>query len=139
MYICVYICAYIWQIVIRTPPRYERNTPRDAEHLRKGRNTGKAYKQNLRLLGDLNAKNEKKLKKSLETTKKAVTLQKKQQNNNFMRNWYIKYSDAKKAEKITYREYCDLYKMAKYYNSIISDYFHPHGKTLVVSFPKHFV
>ena len=56
-----------------------------------------------------------------------------------MRNWYIKYSDAKKAEKITYREYCDLYKMAKCYNSIISDYFHPHGKTLVVSFAKHFV
>ena len=56
-----------------------------------------------------------------------------------MRNWYIKYSDAKKAEKITYREYCDLYKMAKYYNAIISDNFHPHGKTLEVSFPKHFV
>ena len=56
-----------------------------------------------------------------------------------MRNWYIKYSDAKKAEEITYREYCDLYKMAKYYNSIISDNFHPHGKTLTVSFPKHFV
>lgn len=56
-----------------------------------------------------------------------------------MRNWYIKYSDAKKAEKITYREYCDLYKMAKYYDKIISDNFHPHGKTLVVSFPKHFV
>ena len=55
-----------------------------------------------------------------------------------MRQWYIKYSDAKKAEKITYREYCDLYKMAKYYNCIISDNFHPHGKTLVVSFPKHF-
>ena len=75
----------------------------------------------------------------MEITKKAVTLQKKQQNNNFMRNWYIKYSDSKKAEKVTYREYCDLYKMAKYYNSIISDYFHPSGKTLVVSFPKHFV
>lgn len=88
--------------------------------------------------GDLNAKNEKKVKKSLEITKKAVTLHQKQQNNNYMRNWYIKYSDAKKAEKVTYREYCDLYKMAKYYNSIISDYFHPHGKTLVVSFPKHF-
>lgn len=56
-----------------------------------------------------------------------------------MRNWYIKYSDTKKAEKVTYREYCDLYKMAKYYNSVISDNFHPHGKTLVVSFPKHFV
>ena len=56
-----------------------------------------------------------------------------------MRNWYIKYSDAKKAEKITYREYCDLYKMAKCYNCIISDNFHPHGKTLVVSFAKHFV
>ena len=63
----------------------------------------------------------------------------KQQKHNYMRNWYIKYSDAKKAEKITDREYCDLYKMAKCYNSIISDYFHPHGKTLVVSFPKHFV
>lgn len=81
----------------------------------------------------------KKVKKSLKITKKAVTLQKKQQNNNYMRNWYVKYSDAKKAEKVTYREYCDLYKMAKYYNSIISDYFHPHGKTLVVSFSKHFV
>ena len=75
----------------------------------------------------------------MEITKKAVTLQKKQQNNNYMRNWYIKYSDAKKAEKITYSEYCELYKLAKYYNAIISDYFHPHGKTLVVSFPKHFV
>ena len=60
-------------------------------------------------------------------------------NNNFMRNWYIKYSDAKKAEKITYREYCELYKMAKYYNCIISDNFHPHGKTLVVCFAKHFI
>ena len=75
----------------------------------------------------------------MEITKKAVTLQKKQQKNNFMRNWYIKYSDAKKAEKVTYREYCELYRMAKYYNSIISDNFHPHGKTLVVSFSKHFV
>ena len=63
----------------------------------------------------------------------------KQQKHNYMRNWYIKYSDAKKAEKITYREYCDLYKMAKYYDKIISDNFHLHGKTLVVSFPKHFV
>lgn len=75
----------------------------------------------------------------MELRKKAVHLHQKQQNNNFMRNWYIKYGDAKKVEKVTYREYCDLYKMAKYYNSIISDYFHPHGKTLVVSFPKHFV
>ena len=74
----------------------------------------------------------------MEITKKAVTLHQKQQKHNYMRNWYIKYSDAKKAEKITYREYCDLYKMAKYYNAIISDYFHPNGKTLVVSFPKHF-
>ena len=75
----------------------------------------------------------------MELIKKVVSLHQKQQNNNYMRNWYIKYSDAKKAEKISYREYCELYKMAKYYNSIISDYFHPHGKTLVVSFPKHFV
>ena len=75
----------------------------------------------------------------MEIRKKVVPLQKKQQNNNFMRNWYIKYSDAKKAEKITDHEYCELYKMAKYYNSIISDNFHPHGKTLVVSFAKHFV
>ena len=75
----------------------------------------------------------------MEIAKKAVTLQKKQQNNNFMRNCYIKYSDAKKAEKITYREYCDLYKMAKCYNCIISDNFQPRGKTLVVSFTKHFV
>ena len=93
-------------------------------------------------MGDLNGNNEKKVKKvkkNLEIAKKAVTLQKKQQNNNSMRNWYIKYSDVKKAEKITYHEYCDLYKMAKYYNCIISDNFHPHGKTLVVSFAKHFV
>ena len=75
----------------------------------------------------------------MEIAKKAVPLQKKQQNNNSMRNWYIKYGDAKKAEKITYREYCEFYKMARYYNSIISDNFHPHGKTLVVSFAKHFV
>ena len=91
------------------------------------------------IVGRSTRQQRKKVKKSLEITKKAVTLQKKQQNNNYMRNWYIKYSDAKKAEKITYREYCELYKMAKYYNCIISDYFHPHGKTLVVSFPKHFV
>ena len=56
-----------------------------------------------------------------------------------MCNWYIKYSDAKKAEKITYREYCDLCEMAGYYNSIISESLHPHGRTLAVSFPKHFV
>ena len=75
----------------------------------------------------------------MEIRKKVVTLHQKQQNSNYMRNWYIKYSDTKKAEEITYSEYCELYKMAKYYNAIISDYFHPHGKTLVVSFPKHFV
>ena len=75
----------------------------------------------------------------MEIRKKVVTLHHKRQKYNYMRNWYIKYSDAKKAEKITYREYCDLYKMSKYYDKIISDNFHPHGKTLVVSFPRHFV
>ena len=81
----------------------------------------------------------KKVKFFLELQKFVVPLHQKQQKYNYMRNWYIKYSDAPKAEKITYREYCDLYKMAKCYNCIISDNFHPHGKTLTVSFPKHFV
>ena len=56
-----------------------------------------------------------------------------------MRNWYIKYSDAKNAEKVSYEEYRAIFEMAEYYNKIISYNFHPHGKTLVVSFPKHFV
>ena len=55
------------------------------------------------------------------------------------RKWYVKFSDSKKAEEVSYREYCELFNMAKYYNSIIGDNFHPHGKTLTVSFPKHFV
>lgn len=56
-----------------------------------------------------------------------------------MRNWYIKYSDAKKAEKVSYDEYRAIFEMAEYYNKIISHNFHPHGKTLTVAFPKHFV
>ena len=55
------------------------------------------------------------------------------------RKWYIKFSDSKKGEEVSYREYCELFNMAKYYNGIIGDNFHPHGKTLTVSFPKHFV
>ena len=77
--------------------------------------------------------------KKFGNSEKSSNFAKETKNNNYMRNWYIKYSDAKKAEKITYREYCELYKMAKHYNCIISDNFHPNGKTLVVSFPKHFV
>ena len=88
--------------------------------------------------GDPHAINKKMLKK-FGNNEKSSNFAKETTNNNSMQNWYIKYSDAKKAEKITYREYCELYKMAKCYNSIISDYFHPHGKTLVVSFAKHFV
>ena len=55
------------------------------------------------------------------------------------RRWYIKFSDSKKAEEVNYSEYCNLYRMAKFYGAVISDNFHPHGKTLSVSFPKHFV
>lgn len=55
------------------------------------------------------------------------------------RKWYIKYSDCKKAEEVTFREYCDLYEMAEFYKAIVKENFHPHGKTLTVSFPKHFV
>ena len=55
------------------------------------------------------------------------------------RRWYIKFSDSKKAKEVSYSEYCELYRMAKFYGAVISDNFHPHGKTLTVSFPKHFV
>ena len=55
------------------------------------------------------------------------------------RKWYIRFSDSKKGEEISYLEYCEFFRMAKFYGAIIGDNFHPHGKTLTVSFPKHFV
>lgn len=56
-----------------------------------------------------------------------------------VKKWYVKYSDSKKAELISFEEFCLLHKMARFYNAVVSDNFHPNGKTLVVSFPKHFV
>lgn len=55
------------------------------------------------------------------------------------RKWYIKYSDSKKSEQISFNEFCTLSTMARFYNAIVCSNFHPNGKTLVVSFPKHFV
>ena len=55
------------------------------------------------------------------------------------RRWYVKFSDSKKGEEVSYSEYCELFRMAKFYGALIGDNFHPHGKTLTVSFPKHFV
>ena len=58
---------------------------------------------------------------------------------NMTHNWYVRYSDSKKAEKVSFREYCDLHKMGIFYNAVIGDNFHPHGKTLTLNFPKSFV
>lgn len=55
------------------------------------------------------------------------------------RKWYIKFSDSKKAEEVSFYEYCILHSMARFYNAVVSDNFHPKGKTLVVNFTKHFV
>lgn len=56
-----------------------------------------------------------------------------------VKNWYVRFADSKKAEKVSYKEYCDLHKMAIFYNAVVGDNFHPNGKTLIVSFSKHFV
>ena len=56
-----------------------------------------------------------------------------------VKNWYIRFTDSKKAEKVSFKEYCDLHKMAIFYNAVVGDNFHPNGKTLTVSFSKHFV
>lgn len=55
------------------------------------------------------------------------------------KKWYVRFSDAKKAEIVTYSEYSIIKKMAVFYNAVVADNFHPHGKTLTVRFPKHFV
>lgn len=54
-------------------------------------------------------------------------------------NWYVRFSDSKKAEKVSYDFYRQILIMARFYKAIISDNFHPHGKTLTVAFSKHFV
>lgn len=55
------------------------------------------------------------------------------------RKWYVKFSDSKKAEVVSFKEFCALSAMARFYNAVVSSNFHPYGKTLVMSFPKHFV
>ena len=56
-----------------------------------------------------------------------------------VKKWYVKYSDSKKAEQVSFHDYVIIHEMAKFYRAVISDVFHPNGKTLSVSFPKHFV
>lgn len=55
------------------------------------------------------------------------------------KKWYVRYSDAKKAEAVTFSEYCIIKKMAMFYNAVVAESFHPHGKSLTVKFAKHFV
>lgn len=56
-----------------------------------------------------------------------------------VRNWYVRFSDSKKSEKVSYQEYRIIHNMAIFYGAIISNNFCPKGKSLHVSFPKHFV
>lgn len=56
-----------------------------------------------------------------------------------IKHWYIKYAGSKKAKEVSYMEFCVLHEMAKFYNAVVSNNFHPHGKTLKVSFTEHFV
>ena len=55
------------------------------------------------------------------------------------KKWYVRYSDAEKAEAVTFDEFCIIKKMARFYNALVAENFHPHGKTLTVGFAKHFV
>lgn len=56
-----------------------------------------------------------------------------------IKNWYVRFTDSKKSEKVTYKEYCVIHDMARFYHAVISDNFCPMGKSLRVSFPKHFL
>lgn len=58
---------------------------------------------------------------------------------NISKKWYVRFADSKRGIPVKYGEYRQIREMAEFYGAIISDNFHPHGKTLVVSFPKHFV
>ena len=55
------------------------------------------------------------------------------------RNFYVRYSDSKKSERVSFYEFIMIRKMSEFYGAIVSSVFHPHGKTLTVSFSKHFV
>lgn len=55
------------------------------------------------------------------------------------KKWYVRYLNSKKAEEVSFNEFYALSTMARFYNAVVSSSFHPNGKTLVVSFPKHFI
>lgn len=56
-----------------------------------------------------------------------------------IRNWYVRFSDSRKSEKVSFSDYCMIHKMAIFYDAVVSDNFCPKGKSLRVSFPKHFL
>lgn len=58
---------------------------------------------------------------------------------NTFRKWYVRFADSKRAVRVTYEEYRQLKDMGKYYKAIVSDNFHPNGKTLTLSFRQSFV
>ena len=56
-----------------------------------------------------------------------------------IRNYYLRFADSKVAKKVSQTDYFEIFRMARFYNAVVSSTFHPHGKTLVVSFSEHFV
>ena len=58
---------------------------------------------------------------------------------NISKKWYVRFADSKRGIPVKYGEYRQIKEMAEFYGAIISDNFHPHGKTLTVSFRQSFV
>lgn len=58
---------------------------------------------------------------------------------NISKHWYVRFADSKRAIRVTYEEYRQLKDMGEYYKAIVSDNFHPNGKTLTLSFNQSLV